>query len=129
MNRLLLDTHAFLWFAFADERLSRSACEAIEDPSVVKMLSVASLWEIAIKLSLGKLELGTSLDRFFHDEVEGREIEVLAISNAHLLRVAGLPFHHRDPFDRLLVAQALVEGLAIATSDAGLAAYGISRLW
>lgn len=129
MNRLLIDTHAYLWFVFDDERLSPGASAAIADAAIVKALSVASLWEIAIKVSLGKLELGTSLDRFLADEVEGREIELLAIKNTHLTRVAGLPFHHRDPFDRLLIAQALVEGLSIATADPRFAAYGVRTIW
>jgi PIN domain nuclease of toxin-antitoxin system len=129
MNRLLIDTHAYLWFVFDDERLGPSASAVIGDAAIVKVRSVASLWEIAIKLSLGKLELGTSLDRFLAEEVEGRELDLLAIKNTHLIRVAGLPFHHRDPFDRLLIAQALVEGLPIATANPRFAAYGVRTIW
>ena len=129
MNRLLIDTHAYLWFVFDDERLGPGASAAIGDAAIVKALSVASLWEIAIKVSLGKLELGTSLDRFLADEVEGREIDLLAIKITHLTRVVGLPFHHRDPFDRLLIAQALVEGLPIATADPRFADYGVRTIW
>lgn len=129
MNRVLIDTHAFLWFVFDDDRLSERASEAIGDVSTVKVLSIASLWEIAVKLSLGKLELGTSLDRFFAEQVDGRELDVLAIANAHLLRLAHLPFHHRDPFDRLLTAQALVEGIPIATADPRFAPYGVDTIW
>jgi PIN domain nuclease of toxin-antitoxin system len=128
-HRILVDTHAYLWFVFDDERLSPGASAAITDPSTTKLLSVVSLWEIAIKVSLGKLELGTSLDRFLSDQVEARELEVLAIAPAHLIRVAGLPFHHRDPFDRLLISQALVEGLPIVTGDGHFGPYGVPLLW
>lgn len=129
MSRVLLDTHAFLWFAFDDERLSARAAEVISDASVEKVLSIASLWEIAVKTSLGKLELGTSLERFLTDEVEGRELEVLGIEHAHLVRVADLPFHHRDPFDRLLIAQAVSEGLSIMSIDPRFEAYGVNVIW
>ena len=129
MSRLLLDTHAFLWFVFDDERLSETVAASIADPAIEKILSIASLWEIAIKVSLGKLELGTSLERFFATEIEGRDLELLAITNAHLIRVAGLPFHHRDPFDRLIIAQAAIEGVPIATGDACFAPYGVMVAW
>lgn len=129
MSRLLLDTHAFLWFVFDDERLSETIAASITDPAIEKILSIASLWEIAIKVSLGKLELGTSLDRFFATEIEGRDLALLAITNAHLIRVAGLPFHHRDPFDRLIIAQAAIEGLPIATGDPRFAPYGVMVAW
>jgi PIN domain nuclease of toxin-antitoxin system len=129
MNGLMLDTHALLWFVFDDSRLSETAASAIADPAVDKIVSVASLWEIAIKLSLGKLQLGTSLAQFFASEVDGRELDVLGITNAHLVRVADLPIHHRDPFDRLLIAQALVEGLPIATMDLRFATYGVDVRW
>jgi len=129
VSRLLLDTHAFLWFVFDDERLSETVAALIEDPAIEKILSIASLWEIAIKVSLGKLELGTSLDRFFATEIEGRDLELLAITNAHLIRVAGLPFHHRDPFDRLIIAQAAIEGLPIATGDSCFTPYGVMVAW
>jgi PIN domain nuclease of toxin-antitoxin system len=126
---VLLDTHAFLWFVFDDPRLSEVAAKAIADPEHEKVVSIASLWEIAIKTSLGKLELGMSLERFFATEIEGRELRILAISSAHLLRAAALPFHHRDPFDRLVIAQAEVEHLPIVTSDANFALYGATIVW
>ena len=126
MARLLLDTHAFLWFVFDDARLSATAANAIADPRTEKLLSIASLWEIAVKVSLGKLDLGSSIEAFFASEIEGRELTVLPIANAHLIRLAALPFHHRDPFDRLLVAQALVEGLPVTTADPSFAAYGVT---
>jgi PIN domain nuclease of toxin-antitoxin system len=129
VKRLLLDTHALLWFVFDDPRLSATGSAAIADPATEKVLSIASLWEIAIKISLGKLALGTSLDRFIATEIDGRELRLLAIAGSHLVRVADLPFHHRDPFDRLITAQALVEGLPIATGDSRFAAYGTTVVW
>src|SRR2546423_7936207 len=129
MSRLLLDTHTFLWFVFGDARLSHRAAEAVADPANEKLLSIASLWEIAIKVSIGKLELGMALDQFFASEVEARELEVLAITHAHLIRLAALPFHHRDPFDRLIIAQAAIEGLPIATGDPNFSPYGVTTAW
>jgi PIN domain nuclease of toxin-antitoxin system len=129
MSRLLLDTHALLWFVFGDPRMSDRASSMIEDVASEKVLSVASLWEIAIKVSIGKLDLGMSIDRFFATEIDARELSILAISNAHAIGVAGLPFHHRDPFDRLIVAQALVEGLTLITGDPSFAPYGATLAW
>jgi PIN domain nuclease of toxin-antitoxin system len=127
--RVLLDTHAYLWFAFDDPRLSRKACKVIEDSTVEKFLSVASLWEMVIKISLSKLTLGMGFDQFCVDHVQGRDLEVLPIQISHLSSYARLPFHHRDPFDRLLIAQCQVERLAAVTADDRFAQYGVHVVW
>lgn len=129
MKRVLLDTHALLWFLFDDPRLGSRASAVIEDPAVDKLLSVASLWELTIKVQLGKLELGMSLEAFFEDFVRGRLLEVLPIELSHLLAYGALPLRHRDPFDRLLVAQAHVLRLPIVTVDRSFAAYEVRTIW
>ena len=129
MTRLLLDTHALLWFLFDDPRLSTRAAQLIEDTQVDKVLSVASLWEITIKLQLGKLELGMPLDTFFSDFVRGRELRLLPIELPHLLAYSALPLHHRDPFDRLLIAQAKTLRMPILTSDESFTRYEVETLW
>jgi PIN domain nuclease of toxin-antitoxin system len=125
--RVLLDTHAFLWFLDKDPRLPTEVADVIEDDANEKMLSIASIWEMAIKHNLGKLKLSRTLDRFLAIELEG--FEVLPITMAHALRVASLPLHHRDPFDRMLVAQSLVDSISIVSKDAMFDAYGVGRFW
>ena len=127
--RLLLDTHAFLWFAAGDGRLSSRARRRIEDPANDKFLSVASVWEIAIKRSLGKLTLSVSLDVLVDDGAVHNGIALLEVARDHAVAVGHLPFHHRDPFDRLLICQAMVEEMAVVSNDAALDAYPIQRLW
>ena len=127
--RLLLDTHAFLWWINDDPALSRRARAAMGDPANECLLSMASAWEMAIKISLGKLELEGSLERFLPEQIATNGFAMLPIDLRHVSRVTRLPFHHRDPFDRLLVAQALVEGLAVVTADATFVKYGVRRTW
>src|SRR5262249_7089883 len=104
--KLLLDTHAFLWFINDSAELSNNSKNLIEDVDNEVLLSVASLWEMAIKISLGKLTLAKSLNAFLSEQLVANGITLLNISVAHASEVAVLPFHHRDPFDRLLIAQA-----------------------
>src|SRR2546425_2990950 len=127
--RLLLDTHAFLWFAWGDPQLSSDARSLIEDPANQKLLSVASIWEIAIKVNVGKLTLAKPLDLFLIEHVDGNALEVLSIERRHSIHVAALPLHHRDPFDRMLAAQCLVEAMPLISADPALDAYGITRFW
>ncbi len=127
--RLLLDTHTFLWFVSGDGRLSARARRRIEDPAHDKLLSVASVWEIAIKLSLGKLALSVSLDALIQDGAIDNGIAMLDVRTEHALAVAHLPWHHRDPFDRLLVAQASVDALTLLSADAALDRYAVARIW
>lgn len=127
--KYLLDTHTLLWFLQGDKKLSGKARQFVDNPSNEKFLSVASLWEIAIKVSLGKLTLGKSFERLFPEQLHFNRIQILDITVDSLIKLTTLPFHHRDPFDRLIIAQALVEEFPIIGADAAFDAYGISREW
>jgi PIN domain nuclease of toxin-antitoxin system len=126
--RLLLDTHAFLWFIAGSPQLSGMARQQIEDATNARYLSVASLWEIAIKVSIGKLTLAHPFATFIPQQLVNNDIHLLGIALAHTVSVANLPFHHRDPFDRLLVAQASEDDLTLVSADPAFDAYGIARL-
>jgi len=127
--RLLLDTHAFLWLVSADRRLPVPARRAILDPGNDRCLSMASVWEIAIKASRGKLRLDVPLHDLIDSEATANGISLLALEKRHAIAVATLPSHHRDPFDRLLVCQALAEELTLVSADRAFDAYGLRRLW
>jgi PIN domain nuclease of toxin-antitoxin system len=127
--RLLLDTHAFLWFISGSDKLSAHAKRLIEDTGNERYLSVASLWEMAIKVSLGQLKVPLPLTRLVREHVVGNAIEVLAIEAEHLDEQRRLPFHHRDPFDRLIIAQATVEEMKVVSRDEAFAAYEIRCTW
>jgi PIN domain nuclease of toxin-antitoxin system len=127
--KLLLDTHAFLWFIAGSERLSATARQVIEDSANQPFLSAASLWEMAIKLSLGRLQLGRPFEDLIPEQMELNGIQLLGIELEHVTPVTTLPFHHRDPFDRLLLAQAMVEQMPIVSADQALDAYLVERLW
>ena len=128
--RVLLDTQAFLWAITAPERLSRRARQAIEDEDNEVLVSVATVWEIAIKASLGRLEPDVAeIERSLPDDMERHAFQPLPVQMRHALRVATLPPVHRDPFDRLLVAQAIVEDLHLVTADRELGAYGVKVVW
>ncbi len=127
--RLLLDTHTFLWWVQNARALSKRARAAIAEPANECLLSLASCWEIAIKRSLGKLKLSAPIERFIPEQLMANGFRQLDIGFRHIARVAGLAFHHRDPFDRLLVAQALEEGLTIVSADAVFRKYGVKRIW
>lgn len=129
MRHLLLDTHTFLWFTEGDPQLSPLARTLITDSANIKYVSVASLWEIAIKVSLGKLVLSMSLPDLFAVGLEGNGLLVLPIEKGHILNVGMLPFHHRDPFDRLLAAQCLEEQMSLVSRDVAFDIYGVTRLW
>jgi PIN domain nuclease of toxin-antitoxin system len=127
---LLLDTHAFLWFVWNDSQLSIAARSLIVDPANRKLISAASHWEIAIKVSVGKLNLGEPFLAFMHREITRNNFELLPVSLEHSAAVSVLPFHHRDPFDRMLVAQANVDTIPIVSADVIFDAYaGVRRLW
>jgi PIN domain nuclease of toxin-antitoxin system len=129
--RLLLDTHAFLWFVAGDASLATAARTAIADPGNQAFVSIASAWEVAIKVSLGKLTVDASTVREFFDEQMGANgFTYLPIDPPHVFRVADLPFHHRDPFDRLIIAQALEESMTLVTREgAAFGPYGVTLLW
>lgn len=126
---LLLDTHSFLWFVFGDPQLSAAAKSHIEDPNNTNYLSIVSVWEMAIKVSIGKLPLSHPLDVFIPDQLQRNGIQLLPVRLPHALHVATLPFHHRDPFDRLLIAQSLVEPMPIVSADVMFDRYNVIRLW
>lgn len=121
---LLLDSHAFLWWIDGREPLAPAAFEAIIDPDAVVAVSAASVWELAIKRGLGKLEVAGS----FQDEIEVHAFTPLAITAEHAERAGALPLHHRDPFDRMLVAQAQAEGLVLVTRDPAIGDYDVRTL-
>jgi PIN domain nuclease of toxin-antitoxin system len=127
--RVLLDTHAFLWFSSDDPALSAGARARIEDVRNEKFLSVASIWEMAIKISLGKLELTGDLADLVTTAAERNGIALMDVRKEHALGVEALPLHHRDPFDRLLIAQALAERVAIVGRDPIFDAYPVRRIW
>ena len=127
--KYLLDTHTLLWFLKGDNKLSDKARRLIDSPRNEKFLSIASLWEIAIKVNLGKLVLDKPFEKLFPEQLHFNRIEILDITVDSLIKLTTLPFHHRDPFDRLIIAQALVEELPIIGIDAAFDAYGINREW
>jgi len=127
--KLLLDTHVFLWFIMGSALLSADTRALIEDEKNRKFISVASLWEIAIKSSIGKLSLSAPFDQLIPQQLSLNGFELLPIEVSHLAAVTTLPFHHRDPFDRLLIAQALAENMPIVSSDPAFDTYNdITRL-
>lgn len=129
--RLLLDTHTFLWYVGGRTALSKTCYGLIENTENTVFVSTASLWEIAIKVGLGKLELyrAHTVQELVEVGVYANRLELLGITPAHLDGVRTLPHHHRDPFDRLLVAQALSDDLTLLSRDPALSAYGVPVLW
>jgi len=127
--RVLLDTHALLWFILDDPHLSAKARMLIEDPTTEVAVSPASYWEIAIKIGKKKYALPEEYDVFMEREIAGNEFRILPIEISHTALLTTLPDHHNDPFDRLLVVQALVEQMAIVSVDFAFDAYGVTRVW
>jgi len=127
--RLLLDSHALLWFYEGSASLSGPARLAIEDPGNEKLVSHATAWEVAIKVRLGKLKLAVSYDELFPGALLTNGFRILPPDFAHYRELLTLPFHHRDPFDRLLIAQARVEGLTLVSCDPLFRPYGVRLLW
>ena len=126
--KLLLDTHAFLWFIAGDPRLSRTARRAIEDNERELWLSAASVWEMAIKSSLRRLTLPARTSDYIADKVQ-RGLQILTIDWPVAAAVERLPFHHRDPFDRLIIAQAQAERVDVVTKDRVFRRYGVKVVW
>jgi len=127
--RLLLDTHAWLWWNQDAPELSRPARRAIANPANECWLSIASAWEMALKISNGKLSLDGDLEHFLPAQMAENGFAFLPIEVRHVAGTVQLPFHHRDPFDRLIIAQALVEGLAVVSADTVFSKYGVRRIW
>jgi len=128
IERFLIDTNAFLYFINNDYALSKPARELFES-EVELLISAASLWEIAIKFSIGKLSLPDSFEKFIPAQIQQNDIEILHINLPRLEKVSMLPFHHKDPFDRLIIAQCLVENLPVVSSDAAFDSYKTERIW
>ena len=128
--RYLLDTSSFLWFVNDDRKLSAAADSLLSAPYTTAYLSIASIWELAIKANLGRgLILHEPFPQFIDEQLRTNRFQLLNINIAHLKRVHDLPLHHRDPFDRLLIAQAQVENIPVLTSDAAFDRYPIQRVW
>lgn len=127
--RYLLDTHTLLWFLQNAPELPDAVAARIEAEDAINHVSMASVWEMAIKVSLGKLAVPYSLESDLPGILEENGFAVLSLSFRHLAGVARLPFHHRDPFDRVLVAQAQIEDLILLSRDPSLDPYGITRIW
>jgi PIN domain nuclease of toxin-antitoxin system len=127
--KLLLDTHAFLWFLADDRHLSSKARRRLEDPRNESFLSIVSVWEMAIKVSIGTLRLGDTLEAIVDRGARDNRIALLPVTKRDALAVAALPDHHRDPFDRMLVAQAKAEEMALVSGDLAFDEYGLKRIW
>lgn len=126
---LLLDTHTVLWAVSDPERLGSAGRTAILDQGNRLFVSLASLWEMAIKVSLGKLRLAPGWEADLEDEMRTLGCSWLPLTQVHCLGVISLPFHHRDPFDRLLIAQAMAEDMAIVTRDEAFSDYDVTCIW
>jgi PIN domain nuclease of toxin-antitoxin system len=127
--RILLDTHVLIWLVEGDKNLSAVARSAIEDEGNSLYLSIVSLWEITIKLSLGKLDLQLSVDEMVESFLIPGGIEILQIETSHLSILRDLPLYHRDPFDRLIIAQAKSEQMMLVSADGVFERYGVDLLW
>src|SRR4051812_12083730 len=127
MNHLL-DTHTLIWFINGEEELSQHARKLIEHKNANNFLSIGSLWEIAIKISLGKLKLRTSYADI-SEQINNNGFQILPITFEDTLRLSALPFHHRDPFDRLIIAQSISNKLTLISKDKQFINYGITPLW
>ena len=127
--RILLDTHTILWWVGDSDQLSTLARDLISDPQTSNVLSVVTLWEVAIKYHLGRLRIPGTPEEFFANLTEHLDLTMLPIEMAYAFTAAALPLHHRDPFDRMLIAQAIVEQVPILSSDARLARYPVRILW
>jgi PIN domain nuclease of toxin-antitoxin system len=127
--KLLLDTHTLLWFIAGSPSLSADARTSIEDRANEKLVSIASIWETAIKVSIGKMTLSAPFGDLFPHQLQINGFDLLPIKIGHAATVTALPFHHRDPFDRLLAAQTIEEKLTLVSADDIFDGYGVTRLW
>jgi len=125
---IILDTHAVIWFFEGDKRLSKTALDAIYNLDNNIYVSIASVWEMAIKLSTGKLEFEGGIERFI-ETIYKNEFVLLDISPAHIVNIIKLPFVHHDPFDRMLIAQASAENMTVMTVDENVLKYDINTIW
>jgi PIN domain nuclease of toxin-antitoxin system len=127
--RLLLDTHTFIWWDSEPDKLSPAALAACQDRANTLLLSVASVWEMQIKIQLGKLKLNLTLSEVIEGQQKANNIEVLPVMLAHVLALQNLPTYHKDPFDRMLIAQTNSENLTLVSNDSVIAQYPVKWLW
>ena len=127
--KLLLDTHALLWFFSGDDKISETAKIIIENQQNRKFISMASVWEMSIKQSQGKLDLEITAAQYVKEKLALSDFSLLPIQIEHLELISSLPFHHRDPFDRLLISQSITEQIPILSSDKAFDQYSAKRLW
>ncbi|MCU0444741.1 MAG: type II toxin-antitoxin system VapC family toxin [Microscillaceae bacterium] len=126
--KLLLDTHTIIWFVEGNSSLSLTARQAIENPHNSKYVSIISFWEMMIKINLGKLEMKMAFIGFY-EYLLRRNVSILPLELAHILHLQNLPTHHKDPFDRILIAQALSENMTLVSVDSNFSQYDITMLW
>ena len=119
----------FLWFINGDRRLTATARAAIENPDSALLLSIAALWEVTVKVSMGRLQLPARMSEFVREYVYGNWISLLPVEPQHLDLLQSLPFHHKDPFDRLMIAQAEAEQIAVVSGDCAFAKYDLPTIW
>jgi PIN domain nuclease of toxin-antitoxin system len=127
--KLLLDTHTVLWFWWDDPRLSAKARDVISDPANQKFVSIVTPWEVAIKVSLKKLDIGGSYPGFFKMHMFRANFDWLEVTDDHFNGLLAMPFHHRDPFDRMLISQSRMEKMPLVSGDTNFDAYGVNRIW
>lgn len=127
--RLLIDTHTLIWAMDDPTKLSGLATTALQDPSNDLLLSAATVWELAIKIGQGKLTLSLPYRQWMDKAIADLELTILSVTVEYAERQASLPTHHKDPFDRLILSQALVEGVSVVCADAIFDNYGVTRLW
>jgi PIN domain nuclease of toxin-antitoxin system len=127
--KYLLDTCTFIWFVSNSPELNITAKNIIEDENSEILLSIISIWEMSIKNSIGKLEFTKPFEEFIKGQVKLNEIEILELSKEHIFKVNTLPFHHKDPFDRLIIAQSMVENVPIISADPEFVKYPITLIW
>jgi len=127
--RLLLDTHVFLWQANDPGQIPHAVLNLISDKQNELYVSLASVWEIGIKAAIGKITLQDPLEVIISTELQSGNMRLLRIEVSHISAMMGLPFHHRDPFDRLLVAQCIAENMNLVSADGILDSYSVQRIW
>ena len=129
MKRLLLDTHAFIWWASEPKQLSKTAITLCQDRNNTLILSVASVWEIQIKTQIGKLKLNSPLNELIKKQKRINDLLILPIELEHVLKLGNLPDYHKDPFDRLIIAQSIAEKLIIVSKDSVMKKYSTNTIW
>ncbi len=127
--KYLLDTHSLIWFFAGHPNLSNKIREIMEDDNHQKLISLVSVWEMGIKQSKGKFNLSLPLEDYINNKIKLEDFDLLPIKLNHVSLITSLPFHHNDPFDRLLIAQSIIENIPILSKDIAFDAYDVNRLW